>query len=93
MSTTSAANAGTCAGLDVTLDFLRRHPPFDRMRDDVLRAMTTKLALAHFAKDAIILSAQNGPVAQLHIIERGVVGRRPNDTTVKKKLEPVRARR
>ena len=65
---------------DARLDFLRRHPPFDRMREDVLRAMTPKLALAHFAKDAIILSAQNGPVAQLHIIERGAVGRRPNDT-------------
>src|SRR4030095_731351 len=66
--------------VDVALDFLRRHPPFDHMRDAVLRAMTSKLALAHFAQDAIILSAQSGPVTQLHIIERGVVGRRPNDT-------------
>src|SRR5438552_1382730 len=65
---------------DAAFDFLRRHPPFDRMREDAVRATAGKLSRTEFAKDATILSAQSGPVSELHIIERGLVGRRPNDT-------------
>ena len=65
---------------DSAFDFLRRYAPFRAMRDDVVRALAPKLTLAHFAKDATILSAQSGPVAQLFIIQQGRVGRRPNDT-------------
>ena len=50
------------------------------MREETLRALVPKLSLAYFAKNATILSAQTGPVEELHIVQRGLVGRRPNDT-------------
>ena len=62
------------------MDFLRRYAPFNRMRDDALRALVPRLRLASFAKDATILSTQSGPIADLHIIRRGLVGSRPNNT-------------
>ena len=65
---------------ETAFDFLRRHPPFDRMREDAVRAMAGKLSCRQFAKDATILSAQSGRVSELHIVLRGLVGRRPNDT-------------
>ncbi len=40
--------------------------------------MIPRLRLAYFAKDATILSVQSGPVADLYIIQRGLVGRRPD---------------
>ena len=43
-----------------------------------LAFMIPRLKLAHFAKDATILSVQSGPVANLYIIQRGLVGRRPD---------------
>ena len=62
------------------MDFLRRYAPFNRMREDALRALVPRLTLASFAKDATILSTQSGPIADLHIIRRGLVGSRPNNT-------------
>ena len=66
--------------LDETCRFLRRHAPFSRMSEETLRTLVPKLKLAYFAKSATILSAQSGPVMELHIVQRGLVGRRPNDT-------------
>jgi CBS domain-containing protein len=63
---------------DATRAFLCRFAPFDRMSDAVLGFMVPRLRLAHFAKDATILSVQSGPVADLYIIQRGLVGRRPD---------------
>ncbi len=40
--------------------------------------MVPRLELAHFAKDATILSVQSGPVASLYIVQRGLVGSRPD---------------
>ena len=71
LATPPAIAAATC-------EFLRRFAPFSRMRDETLRSLVPKLKLAYFAKDATILSTQSGPVEHLHIIERGVVGSRPN---------------
>ena len=62
------------------VDFLRRHAPFDDIAADLLRPFAAALSLADFARDATILSAQNGPVEHLFIVLRGLVGRRPNDT-------------
>ena len=73
LATPPAVAAATC-------EFLRRYAPFNRMRDETLRSLVPKLKLAYFAKDATILSTQSGPVAHLHIIERGLVGSRPNNT-------------
>jgi CBS domain-containing protein len=78
MAVNGATQTAAVAG--ASFEFLRRHPPFDRMREDAVRAIVPRLSVTHFAKDAVILSARNGPVTQLYIIERGLVGRRPNDT-------------
>jgi CBS domain-containing protein len=64
--------------VDATKDFLRRRAPFDRMSDEALSFLVPRLKLAYFAKDALILSPQGGPVADLHIIQRGTVGSRPD---------------
>ena len=66
--------------VEATVEFLRRHAPFSGMRDEVVRGLVPHLAKVSFARDATILSAQTGPVAGLYIIERGLVGRRPDDT-------------
>jgi CBS domain-containing protein len=65
--------------VDATCELLRRHAPFDRIDEPTLRAVVPKLKLAFFARDSTILSAQSGPVSHLHIVQRGLVGRRPND--------------
>jgi CBS domain-containing protein len=71
-------NAAPPPSLDATREFLRCHAPFDRMNDAALEFMIPRLKLANFAKDATILSVQSGPVGNLYIIERGLVGRRPD---------------
>ncbi len=73
-------NSTPLQNVDATCEFLRRHAPFDRIDEPTLRALVPKLTRAFFAKDATILSAQSGPIAHLHIVERGLVARRPNDT-------------
>lgn len=77
---TRAAEPVVRAVADATIVFLRKHPPFDRMREDTVRELAGKLSLVRFPQGATILSAQGGPVARLHIVERGLVGRRSNDT-------------
>jgi CBS domain-containing protein len=67
-------------GATVAREFLRRHPPFDRMGDDALDFLIQRLTRAEFAKDATILSVQSGPIENLYIVETGVVGRRPDST-------------
>ncbi len=83
---------------DAAREFLRRHAPFDRMSDAALAFMIPRLKLAYFAKDTTILSVQSGPVANLYIIQRGLVGRRPDSmqaepdrTLVEGELFPVGA--
>ncbi len=66
--------------VDATYDFLRHHMPWSRMREDTLRAAVPKMRAASYAKDTTILSSRSGPVADLHIIQRGLVGSRPNTT-------------
>jgi len=69
----------TPLAIDTTCDFLRRYAPFNRMPEETLRALVPKLQLANFAKDATILSTKNGPVTHLFIVQRGLVGSRPNN--------------
>jgi CBS domain-containing protein len=49
------------------------------MDDDSLASLIPKLKLAYFAKDTTIVDPQQGAVAHLHIIQRGLVGSRPAD--------------
>jgi CBS domain-containing protein len=64
---------------DATTEFLRRYAPFNRMTDEALAFLVPRLELAHFPKDEKILATQSGPVAHLHIVQRGLVGSRPNN--------------
>jgi len=63
---------------DATRDFLRRYTPFSGMAEGALQFLVPRLELAYFAKDATIVSAASGPVAHLHIVQRGLVGSRPD---------------
>jgi CBS domain-containing protein len=64
---------------DATRAFLRRHAPFDAMSDAVLDWAIARMALVYFPKDTTILTPGSGPVAELHLIQRGRVGSRPDD--------------
>ena len=66
--------------VDATTEFLRRYTPFNRMSDAALAFLVSRLKPAHFAKDATILATHTGPVTNLHIVERGLVGSRPDNT-------------
>ncbi|HVO91100.1 MAG TPA: cyclic nucleotide-binding domain-containing protein, partial [Casimicrobiaceae bacterium] len=59
-------------------EFLGRHVPFNRMSEEALAFLVKRLARVGYAKEATILAAHTGPVGQLYIVERGLVGSRPN---------------
>src|SRR5512142_2588518 len=65
-------------GGDDIVAFLRQHPPFAGMADDVLEGLAPKLARAGFARHATIVAPEQGPVAHLYIVEKGLVGSRPH---------------
>ncbi|HEX4944619.1 MAG TPA: DUF294 nucleotidyltransferase-like domain-containing protein [Usitatibacteraceae bacterium] len=56
-----------------TADVLRKHAPFDAMREADLAHLAAGLKLRYFAKDTVILSPASGRVTSLFIIQRGVV--------------------
>ncbi len=63
---------------EAILAFLRRHAPWNRVAEEALRAVVPKMREARFTRDSTILSSRSGPVTDLVIIERGLVGSRPN---------------
>lgn len=65
--------------IEATREFLRRYAPFNQMNDAAFAYLIPRLKLAYFAKDAKILSPQEGAASQLHIIQRGLVGSRPDN--------------
>jgi CBS domain-containing protein len=67
------------AKVEATGEFLRRFVPFDRMSDAAVAFIVPRLTTVRFAKDATILATHAGPVGHLHIVERGLVGSRPNN--------------
>ena len=64
---------------EATTEFLRRYAPFNRMSDAAMAFLVPRLEHTHFAKDATIVAAHTGPVTHLHIVQRGLVGSRPNN--------------
>jgi CBS domain-containing protein len=56
-----------------TVDVLRRHAPFDAMREADLAHLAAGLKLRYFAKDAVILSPESGRITSLLIVQRGAV--------------------
>ncbi|QWT46031.1 DUF294 nucleotidyltransferase-like domain-containing protein [Azospira inquinata] len=69
--------------VSATLDFLRRHSPFDRMEAEPLRYLAERLKLAYFPKDAPILTPEMGSPRTFFIIQRGkVVARQVGEVNV-----------
>jgi len=79
MTTNPAGASAEPLDVDTSCEFLRRYAPFNRMPEPALRALSGRLALVHYPKDATILTTQHGPVAHLYIVLRGLVGSRPNN--------------
>src|SRR5688572_11838637 len=59
--------------LAATMDELRRHGPFDAMASADLAWLAARLKLRYYAQGERILSPADGPVRQLHIVQRGRV--------------------
>jgi CBS domain-containing protein len=71
-------NRTAAVAVDDVRDFLSRHAPFNRMSDEALAFLAPRVVRALFARDGTILATHSGPVPHLHIVERGLVGRRPD---------------
>ena len=56
-----------------TADFLRRYPPFDQLEDDTLSFLVSRLNLAYYPKDTVVLSPASGEPAFFCIVQRGLV--------------------
>lgn len=56
-----------------TVADLRRHAPFDAMEPGLLAEAAAKLKLRYYAAGAVILEPAHGQVAQLFIVQRGLV--------------------
>ncbi len=69
-------NATPAVAADATREFLQRYAPFSGMSATALDFLVPRLARTVFAQDGTILATRSGPVTHLHIVERGLVGRR-----------------
>ncbi|NTV09325.1 MAG: CBS domain-containing protein [Zoogloea sp.] len=56
-----------------TLDFLRRHPPFDRLEPEALQFLGARLVLAYHPAGSEILTTASGQPAFFYIVQRGRV--------------------
>ncbi|MFZ2855111.1 MAG: DUF294 nucleotidyltransferase-like domain-containing protein [Rhodocyclaceae bacterium] len=66
-----------------TMEFLRRHAPFDRMETDALRFLAEHLKLAYYAKDAQIVTPEMGVLDTFYIPQRGkILARQAGDVSV-----------
>ena len=66
-----------------SLDFLKRHTPFNNMEADALEFLAQQLTLTFHARDSVILSPEMGQVRHLRIIQRGkVLARQAGNVTV-----------
>jgi CBS domain-containing protein len=69
--------------VSATMDFLRRHVPFDRMEPEVLLFLAERLKLAYYAKDTQIVTPEMGVLNTLYILQRGkVLARQAGDVSV-----------
>ena len=65
--------------LAATIAHLKRHAPFDRMEDQHLQMLASRLALAYFPAEAVILDARMGVPEHVYIIKQGAVMVGPAD--------------
>lgn len=56
-----------------TIAQLRRHAPFDRMAEGELELLATRLKLAYFPAETVILESRSGIPANAYIIKQGAV--------------------
>ncbi len=56
-----------------TIDFLKRHPPFDEMDDAALGFLASRLAVGYYPKDTVIVAPEQGEPRAFFIIKRGLV--------------------
>jgi len=69
--------------VSASMEFLRRHPPFDRMESEALHFLAEHLKLAYYAKDTQIVSPEMGVVRTFYILQRGkVLARQAGDVNV-----------
>jgi len=69
--------------VSATMEFLRRHAPFDRMETDALHFLAERLKLAYYAKDTQIVTPEMGVVNTFYILQRGkVLSRQTGDVSV-----------
>ena len=69
--------------VSATMEFLRRHVPFDRMETDALRFLAERLKLAYYAKDTQIVTPEMGVVHTFYILQRGkVLARQAGDVSM-----------
>ena len=59
--------------IDLTVQLLRAHAPFDRMDPAHLEFLARSLKIAYFPTDAVILAPEQGEPKHLHIIKQGAV--------------------
>jgi CBS domain-containing protein len=60
-----------------TLEFLRKHPPFNEMDAPALRLVAGGMKLGYYAQGALVVGPGTGVVNTLFIVQRGVVRSRP----------------
>jgi CBS domain-containing protein len=72
-------NATPAVAADATREFLLRHTPFSGMSATALDFLVARLVRSEFAADGTILATRSGPVTHLYIVERGLVGSRPDN--------------
>lgn len=71
------SNSASQMLVGATIEFLRRHPPFDRMEAEALQYLAERLKLAYFEKDAPIVTPEMGVLSHFYILQRGKVLVRP----------------
>ena len=62
-----------------TIAQLRRHAPFDRMEEAHLRLLASRLKLAYYPAEAVIIDHGMGIPEHVHIIKQGAVMVGPSD--------------
>lgn len=68
--------------VDATIEFLRKHSPFDRMEDEAMRFLGSHAKLAYYPKDSDLLTPDMGPPPYFFIVQRGkVIAREQGDAS------------
>lgn len=79
MSTTAAGKTAVLQNIHGTMEFLRKHPPFNQMESAHLAFLVEHCQLRFYGAGESILKPGDGPVQHFFIVKQGlVVGERPH---------------